>query len=310
MKSYRKYLVLLPLSLAAIACALSGTAGAALPTAAPLPATATLPPTAAPTATIPPLTADALQNMEYTLPVSQKKVKLSAGKYQAGEGADFLAVGMAEPIGFGDLNGDGLPDAAVVLGENTGGSGTFESLVVVANQGGIPVQTDAVQIGDRVQVNAITIQDERVTLDEIVPGPQDPMCCPSQPVTDTYRITQGGLFIDQVTSKTSGGKERAIRIESPAGGSAVGGSVEVTGSETIAPFENRLVYRIYDAENHPLDEGPITAQAASPGGPATFKMRIDLSKAPAEAKIWLSVMDLSAASGSPLALSSIALIKN
>jgi hypothetical protein len=309
MKPTGKYLAPLVLTLASLACSLSG--GAA-PQATPqmqLPPTAIVLPTTAPAATVAPLTAAMLQNMEYTLPASQKTVKLTDGKYEAGSGADYLSVGMAEPIGFGDLNGDGLADAAVVLGENTGGSGVFESLVVVLNQAGAPKQGPSVQIGDRVQVKTISIQAGQITLDEIVPGPQDPMCCPTQPVTETFRLTMGGLFLDRLVSKAADGTERAIRIDAPAGGDQVGDSLHVTGTETIAPFENNLVYRIYDSKNNLLGEGTLTTQASAAGSPAAFDTTLDLSKIASGTQVWLEIMDISAPDGSTLALTTLALKK-
>jgi len=135
--------------------------------------------------------------MQFKLPVSQKTVKLVDGKYEAGSGADYLLVTMADPIAFGDINGDGLADAALILGENTGGSGVFESLVVVFNQGGVPTQWADIQIGDRVKVNSLAIQGQQVVMQMLVSGPNDPMCCPSLAETRTYSLTKGGLFLSR-----------------------------------------------------------------------------------------------------------------
>ena len=44
------------------------------------------------------------------------------------------------PIAFGDLNGDGAADAAVIIATNSSGSGTFVALVAVLNDGGSPAQ--------------------------------------------------------------------------------------------------------------------------------------------------------------------------
>ena len=46
---------------------------------------------------------------------------------------------MMDLVAFGDLDGDGIWDAAVVLEANGGGSGTFRSLEAVVNEDGAPV---------------------------------------------------------------------------------------------------------------------------------------------------------------------------
>jgi len=291
----------------------SACAPTAPPATPPVPSVAPTTPAAMPTPTpvlIPTqavLTPEGLRNMEYDLPVSQKRVRLTDGKYQSGSGSDIHSVGMAEPIGLGDLNGDGLDDAVVVLGENMGGSGTFESLVVVVNRDGVPVQSGSVELGDRVGINAITIQNLRVTVDQTVHGPQDPFCCPTVPVSETFRLTGSDLVVDRVTSKTPLGQERAITIESPQYGTLVSSPVGVTGSETIAPFENNLVFRVYDEGRRQLSEGYITVTAAEPGGPATFETVIDVSAVPSGQAFWLEILDISAADGSTLALAAVQL---
>jgi hypothetical protein len=279
------------------------------PTATPNPPTPTAPPT--PTMTPMPvgITRDILRNMEYTLPYSQKTVKLVDGSYQAGAGADALEVKLTDAIAQGDLNGDHTPDAAVILSENMGGSGVFMSVVVVLNQNGKPVQAAATQLGDREQVNTITINGQWIILDMIVHGPNDPMCCPSQPKTQTYTLASYSLVLTHLTSKTPNGDMRAITIENPAAGAQVGDSLQVKGSVTIAPFENTLAYRLTDAAGDLIGEGPLNVTAADMGGPGTFDSAIDLTKAPAGSTMRLSILDLSAADGSVLAMDSVELTR-
>jgi hypothetical protein len=88
----------------------------------------------------------------------------------------------------GDLNGDGVPDAAVVLATNSGGSGVFIDLAAVVVEEGQPVNVAITPLGDRVQINSLTIQDGQIIVDMVTHGPDDPMCCPTQQVVETYEL--------------------------------------------------------------------------------------------------------------------------
>jgi heat shock protein HslJ len=94
----------------------------------------------------------------------------------------------------GDLDGDGVPDAAAILATNTGGTGTFITLEAVLSQGGLPVHEATAPLGDRTQVKAVSIAGGVIALDMIVHGPQDPMCCPTQPAATQYRLQGGQLM--------------------------------------------------------------------------------------------------------------------
>jgi len=93
-----------------------------------------------------------------------------------------------EVYAFGDLNGDGVDDAAVILIESSGGSGSFIYLAAVINEDGTPVNVATQFVGDREQVKAISIEDGEITLNMVTHGPDDPMCCPTQEVTKRYRL--------------------------------------------------------------------------------------------------------------------------
>ncbi|MCB0173146.1 MAG: LysM peptidoglycan-binding domain-containing protein, partial [Anaerolineae bacterium] len=75
------------------------------------------------------LTIDQLANATYTGIYDDQEVTLTDGQY---EGEPFVEGGASRPtvnfnpndVAFGDLNGDGVEDAAVLLSENSGGSGT------------------------------------------------------------------------------------------------------------------------------------------------------------------------------------------
>jgi len=195
------------------------------------------------------------------------------------------------------------------LAENTGGSGTFISAVVILGEDGQPVQSGSALIGDRVKITSLTIQpDHKIVLTGTIHGPNDPMCCPTFQVTETYQLSKSGLELVRLTSQTPDGKERAIHIESPANAAQVSDSVEVKGNVSISPFENNLVYRIYDGTGKKWAEGPIQVKSAEMGGPGTFDTTIDISNIPAGLLIRLEILDLSAADGSTLAMDSVELL--
>jgi len=70
---------------------------------------------------------------------------------------------------FGDLDSDGVDDAAVALKSNGGGSGTFYSIHPVLNRDGKPWVIYGVSVGDRIYVESMVIKDGRVTLVPISP---------------------------------------------------------------------------------------------------------------------------------------------
>jgi hypothetical protein len=98
-----------------------------------------------------------------------------------------------QPVAFGDLNGDGIDDAAVILATNTGGSGTFIYLNAVLNDKGAAKFASSISLGDRVSPRTITISEGVLTVDEIRHGPSDPLCCPTQQATLKFKLVDGKL---------------------------------------------------------------------------------------------------------------------
>lgn len=149
----------------------------------------------------PTLTLDALKNAEYQTEFSaSKKVTLTNGVYQeeiAPGSASKLTITMLEQSAFGDLNGDGAPDAAIFLATNSGGSGVFVDLAAVVNDQGKPRHAASVALGDRVQIKSVTISTGEIVLDLLRPGPNDPLCCPTQRVTQKWKLQDGILTEDK-----------------------------------------------------------------------------------------------------------------
>lgn len=132
----------------------------------------TLDSTPVPTATATPsptparLSLARLQNLSYPL-YSQEGwvVPLKAGVYDSDSEADFpMHVEIEGPPLFGDVNGDGLEDAVVLLYTQAAASGQFNDLAFVLNQAGEPHIVASIFLGDKVAVKAITISPEGITM--------------------------------------------------------------------------------------------------------------------------------------------------
>ncbi|MBN1439018.1 MAG: hypothetical protein JW929_06360 [Anaerolineales bacterium] len=312
MKNSRIASLSIVLILAALACNFppgGATPGGSVQKTVPVALPTAQPGTAAPPApTVQPLTAEMLRNGTYVLPESGETVTLVDGRYDRAESMEnILHVSLMDPIAFGDLNGDGAEDAAIVLSENMGGTGFFMNVVAVLNQGGAPVQSGSRFLDDRAQLNGMVIIGGRIVVDAVIHAAQDPMCCPDFPVVETLRLEGDELILRRFVSRTPGGAERAISITGPAEGAQVSGSVQLTGTITISPFENTLTYRIYGPAGEGLDGGPLMVASEDMGTPGTFNVAIDLAGIPAGTRIRLEVLDLSAADGSLLAMDSVLL---
>jgi hypothetical protein len=103
---------------------------------------------------------------------------------------------LLEPVAYGDLNGDGQTDTAVLLAADTGGSGTFVYLAAVAIQSGQPVNLATILLGDRVRVNSLSIDNDQIRVTLLTQGPDDPQCCPSQEETRTFRL-RGDQLVEE-----------------------------------------------------------------------------------------------------------------
>ncbi len=141
------------------------------------------------------LTLEMLKNAEYHLP--------DEGSYQLVDGIHYLtptipgeppkhwSVRLMEPMAFGDINGDGVEDAAVVIATRYGGTGIFEYLAVVLNVDGQPHNADSAPLGDRTIINTISIEPGRVHVDVITHDPKDGL---TQPEIWTFELNGNELI--------------------------------------------------------------------------------------------------------------------
>ena len=145
----------------------------------------------------PELTIEQLANATYS-GIYEEPITLTDGRY---EGEPFVEGGAARPtvqlirgtVIYGDLNGDGVNDAAMVLVENSGGSGVFNYVGAQVNQDGQPVDAGTVLLGDRTQIQSAKIENEQIVIDIVTQGPDDAMCCPTTKMRMSYALQDGML---------------------------------------------------------------------------------------------------------------------
>jgi hypothetical protein len=269
-----------------------------------------IPPTATPvTAT---LTIDQLRNSTLTIMGSDqilRTVTLKDGLYQ--EGSDpaqvgYVSIFLGEKIAFGDLNADGLDDAAIIIAESYGGTGVFVSVVAVLNQGGQPNAVATAPIDDRPMINDLSIKNGEIYVDATIHGINDPGCCAALPSTRNYRLIENTLVLSNFTTTISAGAQRVIAIDSPVNGAEISGPFVVKGSVTISPFENNLVYKVFlQGTPDPVAQAGFLVSADGLGGPGSFELPLDFSAAGFKGPIRLEISDVSPADGSYLALNTL-----
>ncbi len=269
-----------------------------------------LPPTSTPPQ--PGLTLEQLRNATLTVMGTDQTLRtllLQDGKYQAGTDpaqAGYASIFLGEKVAFGDLNADGAEDAAITLAENYGGTGVFVSVVAVLNQGGQPNAVATALVDDRPLVNTLLIKNGEIILDATIHDVDDPMCCPSLGSTRHYRLVENELVLSRFSSRTPGGAERAITLSAPINHAEVSGAFVVSGSVTISPFENNLVYSVFlPGAPEPVAQAGFMVTAAELGGPGSFELPLDFSAAGFTGPIRLEIADLSPADGSLLAMNSL-----
>jgi hypothetical protein len=255
---------------------------------------------------VPEFSVDNLRNTIYYAPYYGKTIKLDNGFYSEGSGATYYSVQMLDIYAYGDLDGDKKVDAAVILAENGGGTGVFESVVAVLNRSGIPHQISQVKLGDRVMINSADIARGVIHLNMTVHGPSDPACCPTQTQAHSFWLLGNKLWLMRVTSGPTG-VERYINITYPGNWLGVTNPFTINGSVSISPFENNLGYGIYLLDGTKINESSLLVTSSGMGTPGTFTRNFNLSSAGVTGFVIFQFKDLSAADGSILALGSVVL---
>lgn len=260
------------------------------------------------------LSEEALKNAEYIFIEDNQPylVRLTDGRYQFGSdptAEDYVAINLADVFAFGDLDGDGVEDAAVLLVETYGGTGVFVSLAAVLDQDGTPKHISTAFIDDRPVIFTLAIENGEILMNVVVHAPDDAMCCPTLAQTRTYRLGPRGLVLTQLTSQFETGGKRVITIDAPLKGAEVGRTFTLAGGITIAPFENNLVVKVFDAAEKQVYIGPLAVTAAEMGAPGTFETIISLDGVEAApGPLRIEVVDVNMADGSNLAVASVDVI--
>ncbi|GAB4503465.1 MAG: hypothetical protein Fur0043_04570 [Anaerolineales bacterium] len=251
-----------------------------------------------------------VRNAEYPLGAVDvpRSVRLSDGRYAEGSSsADTLIVTMTDFLALGDLDADGIDEAAALVAEQYGGAVTYYFLVVYENDGGEPLYAASAYLDDRPLIYSLSIGEGKIEVQASVHTINDPTCCPSLRGVRRYVWHGPNLILTYYATQTPGNQARVITIEAPLEGAQVSGMVRLKGSVSIAPFENTLVYRILDMGGVELSAGPVSVTSSQPGAVGTFETAIDLGRILSNTTIRLVVQDLSPADGSLLAMDSVVL---
>jgi heat shock protein HslJ len=114
--------------------------------------------------------------------------------YQAGAAARPRVALVRDLVIQGDLDGDGVDDAAAILSASTGGSGSFVYLAAASGATGEPRNVGTVLLGDRVDIRTFEIDGGNIRLRILEAGPGDAACCPMQQVSRVFGVGNGALL--------------------------------------------------------------------------------------------------------------------
>jgi len=113
-----------------------------------------------------------------TYSIDDQPVALVNGKAQVpaapGSAEQVTTSIFGEPVS-GDLNGDGRPDAAVMLVQDSGGSGTFYYIAAAINATSGAEGSNAILLGDRIAPQNIAIQNGQIVANYADRNPGEPM---------------------------------------------------------------------------------------------------------------------------------------
>jgi hypothetical protein len=96
---------------------------------------------------------------------------------------------------YGDLDGDGVDDAALLLVQQPGGSGTFYYVAAALNVNGAYRGTNAVLLGDRIAPQNVAVRNGVVVVNFADHRPEEPMSAPPSVGKSKYLTLKGGALV-------------------------------------------------------------------------------------------------------------------
>ena len=109
-----------------------------------------------------------------------------------------------EPV-RGDINADGQSDAALMLVQNSGGSGTFYYVAAAINGGDRAIGTNAIFLGDRIAPQNISIASGTILVNYADRKPSDPMSTMPSVGVSKYFIYNGTALVESQIGVSVGG---------------------------------------------------------------------------------------------------------
>lgn len=96
-------------------------------------------------------------------------------------------------IAFGDLNGDKVDDAAIIVAYYSGVNVVAYSLTAVIAKTGNVLVTVPVDLGIKVNIKQFKIVSGKIAFNGVFLGENNGLCCPSHKATYAYRVKKGAL---------------------------------------------------------------------------------------------------------------------
>ncbi len=187
----------------------------------------------------------------------------------------------------GDLNGDGVGDAAAITVEEPGGSGRFRILHALLREEGELHDADTAFLGDRIRVEGVAIHDGVIMVFMLDRPPDAPFAeVPSIPVIRKFRLAGESLEeLEPIGGQVEAAAAPAcddslpdaalVLVHSPASGEEVASGFEVAGCSRT--FESNVVWRLLDRAGEVLAMGHATGGGVD--GPATFAFTVEYESA-------------------------------
>ncbi len=150
-----------------------------------------------------PPSADGVDPLNATYRIDGREVRLVNGRAVESVAPSVKTktkiVVCGQPV-YGDLDGDGQRDAALLLVLDPGGSGTFYYAAAARYENGTYRGTNAVFLGDRIAPQEVAIRDGILEVSYAERRPDEPMSTPPSVGRTMHLILRNGALVNLPTS--------------------------------------------------------------------------------------------------------------